>query len=116
MAGLNKETIIDYTYVEKNFTKNGLRLPLLANNPNLVVVLPDLIELTKDYIDELIKFIDFICKNDFIASILRSKSTIDDYYKELIEFIEKIEIYPNDDSIELEITKNPHNSSQSTIL
>lgn len=86
----------------KNFTKNGVRLPKLENNPNIVVILPELIELTRNFIDELIKFIDFICKNDFIASILRTKSTIDDYYKELIEFVEKIEVQPINDAVELE--------------
>ena len=107
----NKETIIDYDYVEKNFTKNGTRLPCLENNPNVVVVLPDLVDLTKEYIDELIKFIDFICKNDFIASILKSKSTIDDYYKEFLDFIENIKIDTPDGSIEVEIQKNVENDA-----
>ncbi len=104
------DTIIDYDYVERNFTKNGLRLPMLENNPNIVVILPDLHELTRSFIDELIKFIDFICKNDFIASILKSKSTIDDYYKELLEFIEEIKIQPDEGSINVEITRNTHDT------
>jgi hypothetical protein len=105
----NNETIIDYEYVKANFTKNGKKLPLLENNPNIVVILPDLVDLTKDYIDEVIKFITFICKNDFIASILRSKSTIDDYYKEFFELIDSIAIDTQDGSIEVEIQKNVEN-------
>jgi hypothetical protein len=79
-------TIIDIDYVSKNFTKNGKRLPNLENNPNVVVVIPELISLTNKYIKELIRFIDFICKNELIVDFLRKKSTIEDYYKELYEF------------------------------
>jgi hypothetical protein len=54
---------------------------ILENNSKVYVELPDLIELTQGFCDELNIFIDFISKNQLVYKYLEKKSTIEDYYK-----------------------------------
>jgi len=75
-------TLIDKTYIEKNYTKNSKKLPGLENNQGVVIVLPELEDLTKRFCDELIIFKDFLIKNDIIADFLKDKTNIENYYNQ----------------------------------
>ncbi|MEZ4979952.1 MAG: hypothetical protein R2772_11755 [Chitinophagales bacterium] len=72
--------VIDYQYVETNFTKNGKRLPNLENNPKVAILLPDLEDLTLRFIGDFNRFIDLICQNEIVSEYLKTKSTLTEYY------------------------------------
>lgn len=98
---------IDTNYVSENFVINGKRLPNLENHSRVVVVLPDLKELTNRFIKELTIFIDFICKNDLIVDFLRKRTTIEDYYQEVYDFLdETVVVLEKEEELELSILKS----------
>lgn len=78
-------TIMDYKYIASNYPKNNVQLPKLENNTKVYVIIPDLVELTKEFITEIQKFVNLICNNELVVEYLKNKTTIDDYYTQLAD-------------------------------
>jgi hypothetical protein len=88
----NKEDfiIIDTEFVKKNYTKSDSRIATLENCNKALVLVPNLVQLTKTFCNELNSFFDFICENKIISDYLREKTTLESYYEEEIEGTEDI--------------------------
>jgi len=81
-----KETvIIDAAFVEKHYTKSDTRIKELENCDSVIVLVPDLAKLTSSFCIELNSFFNFICDNKIVSEYLKSKSTLQYYYDEIVE-------------------------------
>lgn len=76
------DVIVNTDFIFAHYMSDKKPSPtILENNAKVFVEMPELIELTNTYCDELNKFIDFVCKNEIIYLYLEKKSTIEDYYE-----------------------------------
>ena len=78
-------TVLDSASIEKYYQggkRNKELTKLLMNKDDVVVVMPNLIEITEGFCIEFNIFVDFIVDNAFVASILKSTSTIENYFEE----------------------------------
>lgn len=86
----NEFIVIDTDFIKKHYTKSDSGVATLENCNKALVLVPDLVLLTKDFCRELNFFFDFICDNKIVSDYLREKTTLEYYYEE--ENIESEEI------------------------
>jgi hypothetical protein len=67
--------IIDDNFVKTHYTKAGSRIQELENCDNVIVLVPELSDLTTNFCKELNIFFDFICENKIVSEYLRNKTT-----------------------------------------
>lgn len=73
--------IINAEFVKKHYTKSESRISELENCDNVVVLVPELVNLTTEFCKELNTFFDFICDNKIVSDFLREKTTLEYYYE-----------------------------------
>lgn len=73
--------VINSAFVEKYYSKSDTRVPELENNRNVVVVIPELANLTSSFCSELNMFFSFVCDNKIVSDFLSKKTTIESYYE-----------------------------------
>jgi hypothetical protein len=78
----NDFIIIDANFIKSHYTKSNSRVTDLENCNKALVLVPDLIILTKNFCKELNIFFDFICGNKIVSDYLREKTTLEFYYGE----------------------------------
>jgi hypothetical protein len=78
----NELIIIDGEFVKKNYTKSDSRINELENCDRVIVLVPELINLTSEFCKELNMFFDFICENKIVSDFLKKKTTLQFYYEE----------------------------------
>ena len=75
------DVVIDYQFIKAHYYSESKPRPkILQNNNRVLVEVPDLVELTREFCAEMNVFFDFICRNDIVADFLRKKSTIEEIY------------------------------------
>lgn len=72
---------IEYFYAGTK--RNNQLYKKIAKKNKVMVVLPNLVELTEKFCNEFITFTKFICKNEVIASALKKETTISNYYEDI---------------------------------
>ena len=77
----NEAIIINADFVKKHYTKSDSRITELENCINVVVLVPELTNLTTGFCKELNTFFDFICDNKVVSDFLRKKTTLEYYYE-----------------------------------
>ena len=89
MEGQNENVLIaetdikiDTDFIFKHYFSEKQERPyMLENNQKVFVEVPNMIELTKGFCQEMNLFFDFICANQVVADYLGKKSTIVNYYQ-----------------------------------
>jgi hypothetical protein len=82
--------IIDTDFINEYYSgdKNNSKLyPFLTNKQKVIVIYPDLINLTVEFTTGQEHFIDIVCNNPVFKDLLSEKSVIKDYYETPIEVI-----------------------------
>ena len=75
------DVVIDYEFIKQHYYSEKQPPPkVLENNNRVYVAMPDLVDLTQRFCNEMNVFFDFICSNKLVADFLRKKSTIEEIY------------------------------------
>jgi hypothetical protein len=77
----SETVIIDADFVKKHYTKSDSRINELENCDSVIVLVPELANLTTEFCKELNTFFDFICDNKIVSDFLRKKTTLEYYYE-----------------------------------
>lgn len=88
---INENNFITNYYKHKDKKNKNDTLSKRIQNKKVVVILPNIVELTKDFCKAQKKFVDVITKNEVYQEILKDKSTFENYfsYEELEDDEEK---------------------------
>jgi len=86
----HKNKILDFAFIKKYYSgedkkDNANLVSLLANKPNIVLVLPDMLRLTNEFVASAETVMNLIAKNPTFQEILTSESTLKQYYSEDIK-------------------------------
>lgn len=78
----DRDIIIDSTFIKKHYSSKRKEDDpiILENGENIIIKVPNLLELTDKFCDELNTFINFVCSDEKVISALKAKSTIENYY------------------------------------
>jgi hypothetical protein len=77
----NETVIINAEFVKKHYTKSDSRISELENCDSVIVLVPELTNLTTEFCKELNTFFEFICHNKVVSDFLRKKTTLEYYYE-----------------------------------
>lgn len=77
----SETVIINAEFVKKHYTKSNSRINELVNCNNVIVLVPELKNLTIEFCKELNTFFDFVCDNKIVSEFLRKKTTIEHFYE-----------------------------------
>jgi hypothetical protein len=77
----DETVIINAEFIKKHYSKSESRISELENCDSVIVLVPELINLTTAFCKELNTFFDFICDNKIVSDFLRKKTTLEYYYE-----------------------------------
>jgi hypothetical protein len=80
---INEKVItIDLKFIRKHYSQTENRVDKLEKQDQVWVLVPNLVELTEKFCDELNTFFDFICNNKIVSDYLKEKTSIEYIYEE----------------------------------
>lgn len=77
----NETVVINADFIKKHYTKSDSRIKELENCQSVIVLVPELENLTTEFCNELNTFFNFICENKIVSDFLRKKTTLEYYYE-----------------------------------
>lgn len=84
----DKVITIDINFIRNYYAETKVRIPKLEKQDQVWVLVPDLVELTENFCNELNVFFDFICKNQIVSDYLKEKTSIEYIYEQPMEIYE----------------------------
>ena len=76
-----KAITIDLEFIRQYYSQADTKVEKLENQDKVYVVVPDLIELTNNFCDELNLFFTFICNNEIVSTYLKQKTSLEYIYE-----------------------------------